>query len=241
MVDGIDGSGKGTAIAGYTALLRRQGKRIFDVSAYAKRFHRLPEPKDFKKHDVILSAEPTYAFIGRGIREEIVRAHDRAYSAWVTAQAFALDREILYRRVIIPALEQGKMVIQDRGVTTSLVYQPAQRERITMRELLSLSGNKLALHYRPDVLVIVDVDVAVAVRRLFGRHAKRDNAIFERRTVLQKLRKGFQAKAFHAMLMDRGTAIVSWNTSDESESETRSNGALILSESAAYARSYHRA
>jgi dTMP kinase len=207
IVDGIDGSGKGIIVKALADWALTKKMKIFDLKEYCKTKHTFPESEEIAKYDVLISAEPTFSMVGQAIREEIVRDNDRHYSAWTTAEAFSLDREILYRRVIIPALKQGKIVFQERGVTTSMIYQPVQKEPLKMKKILELSGNKLALEYRPDLLIITLVDPKEAVRRLAERD-KKDNTIFEKLPFLEKLAKRFAAPWLRDLMEARGSKFV---------------------------------
>lgn len=207
MADGIDGSGKGTIVKALADWAAKKQMKVMDLKDYWKTKHNFPEPEEIKEYDVIISAEPTFSMVGQAIREEIVRDNNRHYSAWTTAEAFSLDREILYRRVIIPALEQGKIIFQERGVTTSMIYQPVQKEPLELEKILELSGNRLALEYRPDLLIITLVDPKEAVRRLAERD-KKDNVIFEKLPFLEKIAERFAAPWFREIMEKQGSKFV---------------------------------
>ncbi|MEK7518563.1 MAG: hypothetical protein AAB549_01430, partial [Patescibacteria group bacterium] len=168
IVDGIDGSGKGTIVDAYMAWAQAKQLHVFDVRAFAKSNQRLPEPKEWQGSDVLFSAEPTHAGIGHVIREEIVRENARHYSGLETAMAFSLDRHILYQKVILPALARGILVIQERSVSSSIAYQPLQGS-VTLRQLLKLEGNAFTLKHRPDLLLIPVCPVSVCLKRLANR------------------------------------------------------------------------
>ena len=72
------------------------------------------------------------------------------------AQAYSLDRLILYKKIILPALADEKCVIQDRGVSTSLCYQTLSGQ-LKLDYLSSLPGNAVALASAPNHLIIIDV------------------------------------------------------------------------------------
>ena len=207
MVDGIDGSGKAAIIKSLAAWAENKKLKILDLKDYWKIKHTFPEPEEIAEYDVIISAEPTYSMVGQAIREEIVRENNRQYSAWTTAEAFSLDREILYRRVILPALEQGKIIFQERGVTTSIIYQPIQKEFLELEKILELPGNKLALEYRPDLIIIALVDPKEAVKRITERD-KKDYSIFEKLPFLEKIAERFAAPWFRKLMEKHSSEFV---------------------------------
>jgi len=208
MIDGPDGSGKSLILQGIAEHLKGRGKKIFDLKEYAKNHHSLPEPEELYEYEIILSAEPTHAYLGRSIRDEIIRDNQRDYSALITAIAYSLDRLILYKRIIIPLLRKGKTIIQDRGVTTSLVYQPIQAEPLELSDILSLEGNKLALEHRPDLLIITRADPETCLRRLDERKHKKDHAIFEKLEFQRKVYERFNSKWFRELFEEKGSKVV---------------------------------
>lgn len=205
IVDGIDGSGKGTILDTWKKQLLQQKRRVFDLREHWRKYKTFPCFNDIKKADVIISCEPTLAWVGRAIREEIVRSSD--YSGVATAHAFSLDREILYRRFLIPALRAGKVVLQERGVTTSLVYQTIQKNGLTRNQLMNLPGNRLALIWAPHVLVVASVSPPIALQRLVKRSHKKDSSIFENLSFEQRARKQFLSRAFQQVFTKRGTIV----------------------------------
>ena len=207
IIDGPDGSGKSHIVQGLADYLRTEGKRVFDLKEFWRTSHSLPEPEELYEHDVILSAEPTFSLIGGAIRDELVKDNKRHYPALTTATAFSLDRLILYKRIIIPLLEKGKTVIQDRSVTTSIVYQPIQDEPLELDVVLGLEGNKLALEYRPDLLIITDVKPETCLERLAGR-SKKDHAIFENLEFQKKAYERFKSKWFKELFEKKGSKVV---------------------------------
>ncbi|HJX06392.1 MAG TPA: thymidylate kinase [Candidatus Nanoarchaeia archaeon] len=217
IIDGLDGSGKSLIVNGLADCLKKQGKRVFELKEYWKSSHSLPEPEELYDYDVIISAEPTYSLVGYAIREEIIRHNKRDYSALTTATAYSLDRLILYQRIILPLLEKGKTIIQDRSVTTSIVYQPIQAEPLSLNKVLSLKGNQLALEHRPDLLLITDVKPEVCMERLGAREGKKDNSIFENLEFQRKAYKRFKSKWFRKLFEERGSRVVYLDASKSKE------------------------
>ena len=185
-VDGIDGAGKSTLLHAALDWVSARNFVVFDVIDWSKTHHGLPRLEDLKDATVLLTAEPTHAWIGRAIRDEII-AIGTSYGSRIAAQAFALDRFVQYTRLIRPFLEEhpDRIVIQDRGLISSLAYQPLQSEiekdadRVTIPWLLSLDGNRMALDTPPDAFVFLDVSASVAEQRLAGRTEKLDRVRFE--------------------------------------------------------------
>ncbi|MBR9699012.1 hypothetical protein GOV09_00960 [Candidatus Woesearchaeota archaeon] len=175
IVDGIDGSGKGEVMR----VFQDQHEHVFDLDKYTQDHRRFPKIEEINQ-EVILSAEPTHVYAGAALREEIL-AGERKYSALTTAHGFALDREILYNRFIIPALKAGKTIIQERGIASSLVYQPVQMEKLSLRDIMNISGNRLAIKNAPNFLIIVKADADVISKRIKGRKGIFDSLFFQRK------------------------------------------------------------
>ena len=214
IIDGIDGSGKSTIIHNWTAYLHSQNKKIFVLKEYWSKFHTHPTLDDIKDYDVIISAEPTSVWVGSAIREELIKKGN-TYPARTIAEAYALDRFVLYQRLLIPYLNLNKIVIQDRGVTTSLCYQPIQGHDLSIDDVASIEGNALALNHSPDHLVIADVPAEIALNRLSDRTDKQDTAIFEKLDFLQKARAKFTDENYLQYFKKHGTQVHTLDTNQK--------------------------
>src|SRR3989344_2729205 len=212
IIDGIDGSGKSTIVRAWKDYLTGQGNAIFDLKHYWQTTGKYPELEELKAYDFIFSCEPTYAGIGKVIREELVKT-GTDYPPLAIVEAFSLDRLILYKKIIIPLLASGKVVIQDRGVSTSLAYQSisrnergsaaaGQNKELTFAKIAEFPGNKLALENRPDYLVIPKISAEKAAARLGHRLDKNDDAIFEKLDFLKKATKTFYSDKYQKIFTD---------------------------------------
>jgi thymidylate kinase len=205
MLDGIDGSGKSTIISVWATYLEALGKRVFYLKEYWELYGAHPTPADAMEYDVIISAEPTSVWIGAAIRQEMIQ-QGNSYSAIATAHAYALDRLILYTRFLLPLRAAGKLIIQDRGVSTSLCYQSLQGD-IPLSTLAAIEGNAFALDHAPDALVLTHIDPTVALSRIDTRYEKQDNAIFEQQNFLIRAHEQFHSEAYQSYFTTRGTDI----------------------------------
>ncbi|MBU1348838.1 hypothetical protein KJ781_02100 [Patescibacteria group bacterium] len=214
-VDGIDGAGKSTLLKAATAWAATHGLRVFDADAWSEECGRIPTLEDVGEADMLLTAEPTHAWIGAAIRQEVIR-DGTPYDARFAAVAFSLDRGVQYTRLILPflAAKPNRWVIQDRGVLSSLAYQPLQSERegssppVTPEWLRSLDGNRLAIEHAPDAFVFVDVDAAIAQGRLAGRADKVDGDRFETSDFQAALAERYRDPATSVALTERGTKLI---------------------------------
>jgi len=203
MVDGIAGSGKSTVLRAVQTWAESCHHKIFRLSQWED-----VEPPKFEQisnYDVYFTYEPTRTWIGRAIRYELSR-DDQPYEGEILAHAFALDRQIMYRRLIIPALKAGKTIIQDRGVSTSIVFQPIMPNSVPRETVVNLPGNRLALEYAPDALILTKLPAEEAATRI----AKRDDdskGVFGQIEFLKKTENGFDDKWFRDLFESHGTHI----------------------------------
>jgi dTMP kinase len=137
VLEGIDGSGTTTQAARLAAALRASG------------------------HAVVSTREPSDGPIGVVLRQALTRRLV-GLSDRVLALLFAADRLDHLASVVEPALAQGKVVVSDRYVLSSLAYQGM---RLPLRWVEALNAAA-----RPaDLTLYLDVDAGTAARRRHGR------------------------------------------------------------------------
>jgi dTMP kinase len=146
--EGGEGSGKTTQVERLAAVLRAEG------------------------WDVVVTREPGATDVGRRIRALLLEPTS-GVSGTVTlapraeALLYAADRAHHVASVVRPALAEGRIVISDRYVDSSLAYQGAGRT-LPVEEVSWLStwatGGLL-----PDLVVLLDIDPAVGLARVAGR------------------------------------------------------------------------
>ncbi len=203
--EGIDGSGKRTLAEAFANELAKRGHRVFDLTEWCQREHRIPDADEIKDN-IILSGEPTFASVGRAVRDELIRK-GQGYDAVSISHGYALDRMILYKKLILPALVAGKYVVQERGVPSSMVYQPLQKNPLSLDEIIAIPGNKFTIDNAPAHIVIAKVPAKTCMDRLNARVGKDDNAIFEKESFLSKAAERYESDWFKKFWEERGTKV----------------------------------
>lgn len=124
-----------------------------------------------RKKKVLLAKEPSNSFWGR-----LAKFLSGFTSADFLQRFFAKDRKAHLRNVIGPALQDGYVVVCDRYALSSVAYAKNDDKA----RLLN------ALFAKPDLTIVLDVPVEVALKRL-----KRKKSAFERREILERARKRY--------------------------------------------------
>ncbi|MBT3230610.1 deoxynucleoside kinase [Candidatus Uhrbacteria bacterium] len=208
VIDGVAGSGKSTLIRAIKAKLEEKGLKIFDLNDWTRENDKPPKFKDIADYDVYFTFEPTKYWVGAAIRHELSYS---GASGDIVAQAFSLDRHIQYVRLIAPALAAGKIIIQDRSVSSSIVYQPIMKEAPSLEDLIALPGNALALTYPPDHLILTHIDPEKLQTRLDTRDDD-SKGVFENIDYLKKVDQRFRSEWFSQLFTSRGTCVHDFST-----------------------------
>lgn len=138
--EGPDGSGKGTIIKYVKKYLQR------------------------KNIDFILTREPGGINISEDIRKVILDKNNTEMDVRTEALLYAAARRQHLVEKVIPALEEGKVVICDRFIDSSLAYQGYGRE-IGIDEVFQI--NKFAIDdIMPDLTIFLDVKPEIGLKRI---------------------------------------------------------------------------
>lgn len=166
--EGIDGSGKSTQLVLLRDFLRRRG------------------------WEVLVTREPGGTAVGEEIRRVLL---DPQYSdLHYRAEAFlyAAARAQLVATTVEPALAQGKLVLCDRFVDSTLAYQGYGRG-LSLDYLQTLNGLATA-GLQPDKVLIFDLPVDQGLRRV-GKRSASDRLEQEPQPFHQRVRQGYLALA----------------------------------------------
>lgn len=167
-LEGGDGTGKTTQAALLEEWLRGQDRKA------------------------LRTREPGGSEVGVLIRD-IVLHHRGDIAPRAEALLYAADRAHHVATVVRPALDRGEVVIQDRYLDSSVAYQGAGRV-LDADEVrgLSLWAAEGAL---PDLTVLLDLDPALARRRLDSAEKPFDRLEAEREEFHRRVRESFLALA----------------------------------------------
>ena len=133
--------------------------------------------------EVVQTQEPTNYRIGRLLRDIL---QDASVPPAVDALLFAADRVDHTIHRIQPSLDQGKVVITDRYIESSVAYQSTSgldREWV-------LALNQFAL--QPNLTILLDIPPEVALRR---KRKPKPKEKFEQAAFLTKVRQVFLDRA----------------------------------------------
>ncbi len=134
---------------------------------------------NYLKSRCILTREPSDLETGKRIRAAL-EGDKLSEEKW--AELFSQDRQEHLVEEIIPALEQGKIVICDRYYHSTMAYQLKEVEWLTYASRF----------LQPDLVLIFDLPVEVALQRLEKRYTGREgHKVFEKRGFLEKVREKF--------------------------------------------------
>lgn len=117
---------------------------------------------------VLLTREPGGTPIGEKIRDLLQFAPESfAMTPETEVLLFEASRSQLVRETIRPALEQGAIVISDRFYDSTTVYQGVAR-KLDPGIVATLNDFAVGAD-RPDLTIILDVDVTTARERMLRR------------------------------------------------------------------------
>jgi dTMP kinase len=164
VVEGIEGSGKSTLVAGLAEWLRSEG------------------------HDPLVTYEPGGTPAGSAIREIFL---NRWIAIAPLTESFLVNAARVQHVVdeIRPALEAGRAVICDRFTDSTLAYQGYGRglDLSSLRAICEIATGGL----EPDLVLIVDLPVENARARMRARANDADRIEAEPDAFHERVRQGF--------------------------------------------------
>jgi dTMP kinase len=180
--EGVDGAGTTTQVGAVAELLAARGRSVHTT------------------------CEPSSGPVGRFLRQILTRSlrdaegHPLPFDWQTMALLFAADRQDHLTREVEPALLRGEIVLSDRYLLSSLVYQSATSDHPGAAVEFVRAVNQAARV--PDLVCVFDVDPEVARGRRAARGGPAE--LFERDELQGRLAALYRA----ADALDRTAPIV---------------------------------
>lgn len=165
-IEGPEGSGKTTVAKEITSYLQQQG------------------------YPALYTREPGGVAIAEKIRDIILDVDHTTLDARCEALLYAASRRQHLVEKIEPALKEGKIIICDRFIDSSLAYQGYARG-IGIDEVYAI--NLFAIHHRmPDLTILLDLDPQEGLKRIQATRLKEVNRLdLETLAFHQKVHEGY--------------------------------------------------
>lgn len=182
--EGGEGAGKSTQVQWLASTLREQGR------------------------EVVVTREPGGSPGAEAVRHVLLSGAAEPFGPAMEAVLFAAARSDHVEQVIRPAVERGAIVLCDRFLDSSRVYQgvTGDLDQDFMRSLERVTVNGMV----PDLTIILDIDPAEGLRRAAVRRGEGDADRFEKETVEihKRRREAFleiaRAEPERCVVMDAG-------------------------------------
>ena len=162
--EGIDGSGKSTQIKHLAQFLENLG------------------------FAVVITREPGGSIGGEQIRNLLLQGETDRWSAETEILLFTAARRDHLERIILPALEDGKVVICDRFTDSTRMYQGMRGP--SLRNLVELLNEKV-IKCDPDLTIIIDINPETGLKRAKSRKTVEERFEDFGVELQMKMRQGF--------------------------------------------------
>jgi len=164
VVDGIDGSGK-------SELIKLLHNYLFSKN---------------KKYHILTTREPTNGIYGKQIREILKKEDDPLSNSKKLVELFVKDRREHLKSAIEPFLKSNNehelnIILCDRYYYSTIAFQSAQG--LSVQDLI----DKNKLFRNPDITFILDVNPAIALKRIDSRKKEK----FEQLDFMKRIRENF--------------------------------------------------
>jgi len=155
--EGGEGAGKSTQVQRLAAALRERGR------------------------EVVVTREPGGSPGAEAVRHVLLSGAAEPFGSAMEAVLFAAARSDHVEQVIRPAVEGGAIVLCDRFLDSSRVYQgvTGNLAQDFMRSLERVTVNGMV----PDLTIILDIDPAQGLQRAASRRGESDADRFEKETI----------------------------------------------------------
>ncbi len=140
-------------------------------------------------YSVLLTFEPGDTVVGRELRRIVLDPATGELSHRTEALLYAADKAEHVDTVVLPALAEGRVVVTDRYVDSTLAYQGAGRDLLVAE--VEAVARWATQDLRPHLTVVLDL----APEHGLGRFAERDRIEGESVEFHDRVREAFLAMA----------------------------------------------
>ncbi|MEX1029943.1 MAG: dTMP kinase [Paenibacillaceae bacterium] len=164
--EGLDGSGK-----------TNQVQRLFEWLAS-------------KNVPTLITAEPGGTNTGQLLRTLLKSKQDPEIELITELLLFQAARHESMKKIVIPSLNSGKVVISDRGMDSTTAYQGYGRGLNTgwINNLTEVVNDR----YKPDLTILLDIDPDIAINRIVKREIiEEDQFDVQELDFRRRVRQGF--------------------------------------------------
>ncbi len=167
--EGIEGCGKSTQINRLARFLKEKGYPVKKIK------------------------EPGGTKVGEALRKILLDPKNRDMTSYTELLLYLASRSQLIFRLILPALQKGRVVLCDRFIDSTVAYQGYGRgldlDKIEELNELITAGVK------PDLTIVLDISPQEGLRRIEkrkrGKAKKRDRIEAEELSFHEKVREGY--------------------------------------------------
>jgi len=142
-IEGGEGAGKGTILKDLAGRLTAAGFRV------------------------LATREPGGTPEGLELRQLLLGASGKIWEPWSELLLMTAARVQHVRRVVLPAVERGEIVITDRFVGSTIAYQGAGHA-IAAEEIERLHRQAVGEIW-PDLTILLDIDPRIGIQRSLAR------------------------------------------------------------------------
>lgn len=138
----------------------------------------------------IKTREPGGIKISEQIRQVILNKENRTMDGRTEALLYAAARRQHLVEKVIPALQEGSIVLCDRFIDSSLAYQGYAR-KLGIEEVMSI--NRFAIgEYMPDLSILFDLDPKIGLERISSNEHREINRLdLEKIDFHERVRAGY--------------------------------------------------
>lgn len=127
-------------------------------------------------YEIVVTREPGAKGLGEKVRD-ILLNYDGEVSDRCESFLFLADRAQNIDTIVVPAIEQGKIVLCDRHTDSTVAYQGYGR-RLDINQI-NMLNNIATKNIKPDLTFVFDVDVKTSMQRVGNNKDRMENAGIE--------------------------------------------------------------